>query len=89
MNASMCADRAGISYRQFDHWCRRGYIPDVASKGSGNERELTRDQFAYVMKLAKLVKAGVNVHAAAEALKKLDADVTTFALTSEVSVTVT
>lgn len=59
------ADKAGISYRQLDHWIRRGYV-DVAGEGSGSRREWTPEKVRRAVRIAVLVRAGYRLDAAAD-----------------------
>lgn len=44
----------GATYRQVDHWCRKGYIDGVGSwVGSGHRRRFTRDQVGRVQALIR------------------------------------
>lgn len=91
MSATACAKRAGISYRQFDHWARNGYIPsdDVlpTAPGSGFARTVTEEQADFTSRLAKLVRAGIPVSKASKLLVSLDPEAVEFQLTPEVKVT--
>ena len=62
------AREAGISYRQLDHWIRRGWvIPDgEASPGSGFPREWTDAEALVVRVMGRLVRAGLPPHMAHE-----------------------
>jgi DNA-binding transcriptional MerR regulator len=65
--------RAGISYRQLDYWCRAGLIPGVErlqNMGSGTIRMFSIRESRFVEQLARLVKAGLNVRVASQALQK-------------------
>lgn len=57
----------GISYRQFDHWCRKGYVPGSASRlnrGSGRPRDLNREQVKHLRIMARIVRDGLRPDAA-------------------------
>jgi DNA-binding transcriptional MerR regulator len=63
------AARAGITYRQLDHWVRREYVPAPATNsgkpGSGNARCWTPAEASRVAAVATAVRAGFTVSAAA------------------------
>jgi hypothetical protein len=58
---------AGISYRQLDHWARKGYLGHAAQAhvGTGYTRDWTYTETAKVERMALLVKAGMGPAAAA------------------------
>lgn len=64
MNSSTAADRAGITYRQLDHWIRKGYI-NGALPGSGNPRTINGHEADVVRDMAALVRAGFRPDVAA------------------------
>lgn len=75
MNSDDVCAYARITYRQLDHWTRAGLIPGahrVVDIGSGHPREWTWRDAAFLKALGRLVKAGVNVRIAANALQKVD-----------------
>lgn len=68
------ARSCGVSYRQLDHWIRKGYLHAVSydwkdrvvpSGGSGNRRELKEGEMAVLTLMVRLMKAGFEVHSAA------------------------
>lgn len=69
----MFLDEIGITYRQFDYWCRVGIIP-IESLGSGIYRTLTADEEAAVRDLAILVRAGMIPNRAARIVWDCDTD---------------
>lgn len=69
MNAPQAALRAGITYRQFDHWWRKGWIGS-GPIGQGHLREITAPEMRRIMRLAALVSAGMNPQLAAAALDR-------------------
>lgn len=72
MTGPQAAKRAGITYRQLDYWCRKGWISQHASAplGHGIVRQLTRQEVTRINRLAALVNAGMNPQSAAAALDR-------------------
>jgi DNA-binding transcriptional MerR regulator len=67
VSSTELAQRARISYRQLDHWTRKGYIPGFERDvhiGSGYLRHYDEGQVSVVMEMAKLVHAGITVEVA-------------------------
>lgn len=57
----------GISYRQLDYWTRTGLIESSeATPGSGHRRYWPEEELEVAGRIARLVKAGVNIRVAAE-----------------------
>lgn len=54
MNSMSAAEQAGITYRQLDHWIRRGYIKG-ALPGSGVQRDLNGHEVDVLRIMADLV----------------------------------
>ncbi|MEV6897496.1 MerR family transcriptional regulator [Amycolatopsis sp. NPDC051372] len=65
------AGLAGVTYRQADYWCRKGFIV-APSLGSGNHRELSSDEAAVLHTMARLVAAGLAPDAAARVARQGD-----------------
>jgi hypothetical protein len=66
---------AGITYRQLDHWLRRGYVDcDRADLGvpvgTGNPRRYTPEQTHRIRLVASLVHAGLSVPRAADLINR-------------------
>jgi len=62
---------AGITYRQLDHWIRRGYVTCIdrgPAATTGTPRRLTPEQLHRVRLLAALVAAGLDPARAAHLL---------------------
>lgn len=74
MTGPMAAERVGITYRQLDHWYRRGYLGPVTKPGSGYDRHVTVTELARLQALAALVKAGMRVDVAAQHLDNATTD---------------
>lgn len=53
---------SGATYRQIDHWCRRGFLGErlTASTGSGYERTFTYLEVRQVVLGRELIALGVN-----------------------------
>lgn len=59
---------AGVTYRQLDYWCRRGWLGDdegSVGEGSGFARSFTVRQFEVACFMAMLVRAGYTASSAA------------------------
>jgi DNA-binding transcriptional MerR regulator len=59
------AKAAGITYRQLDHWCRRGYLTPDHPGGIGVPRHWTVREVAVLQTMAQLVHLGFTARAAA------------------------
>lgn len=71
----------GVSYRQLDYWCRQGYLR-VPGNGTGNRRQWSATELQVAERMAKLVKVGFTVPAAAEiARQTVNADAAMITLT--------
>lgn len=57
--------RAGISYRQLDHWARTGLLPDNAA-GSGSSRSFTQHDVTIARIVKALLDKGFGVRGAFE-----------------------
>lgn len=57
----------GITYRQLDHWARRGYLKPVNGfSGSGRDREWSLAEVEVARRMGRLVAAGISVEQAAK-----------------------
>jgi DNA-binding transcriptional MerR regulator len=61
----------GISYRQLDHWCRRGYLKPEANPGSGYGREFSDSEVEVAKLMAQLVHAGFQAGKAAKVARRV------------------
>lgn len=62
--------RYGLTYRQLDYWTRKGYIHATASNpGSGHYRTWPEAEQRIAERMARLIKAGFRVDAAAVAAR--------------------
>lgn len=72
-SSELCAV-AGISFRRLDYWARAGHIPAatgrISDTGSGVRRQWTPRDAAFVVALARLVNAGVQLPVAAARLRR-------------------
>lgn len=51
----------GITYRQFDHWCRHGWLkPFNEGGGNGSRRLFTEDEYDTACRMGRLVQAGIQ-----------------------------
>lgn len=56
----------GITYRQLDHWQRKGYLRPVNGfSGSGRDREWPLAEVEIARRMGRLVAAGLSVEQAA------------------------
>jgi DNA-binding transcriptional MerR regulator len=70
-SADVCA-RAHITYRQLDHWTRRGYIsPSNGQTGTGVGRQWTRAEADHIRRMAALIQFGVEQKTAAAIARRL------------------
>jgi len=72
-SADVCA-RAHITYRQLDHWTRRGYITPTSgqiSPGPGAGRQWTRAEADHIRRMAALTQFGVEQKTAAAIARRL------------------
>jgi hypothetical protein len=56
----------GISYRQFDHYCRKGWIRSSTGGGSGTQRDFPKSESDIFKIMASLVRIGFRPACAAE-----------------------
>ena len=67
-------DAAGISYRQLDHWCRKGFAQPINNDpGYGHSRVFTRAEKSVLACMGRLVAAGLRPEIA-HAIARGDAD---------------
>ncbi len=60
----------GATYRQLDHWSRRGWLrPDGGGRGSGRPREWSRTEVEVATTMVRLVAAGITPEAAHRAAR--------------------
>lgn len=65
MNAAEACERAGITYRQFDYWATKGWLPGVLPVvGTGHKRTLADEQSRHLIVMAELVHGGVHPESA-------------------------
>lgn len=70
---ALVCQRAGITYRQLDYWLRAKLIPlaDTA-EGSGSQRRIYPADVNYIIRFAKLVRAGLSHEVAVKVIEQLD-----------------
>jgi len=67
--------RAGITYRQLDHWTRTGLLrPDPAPTGSGYPRTYSPTEAETACAIGALVGAGVGVRVAVRVARRSPGD---------------
>lgn len=66
--------RLNISYRQLDYWVRMGYLKPRHIGGSGNPRDFTNEEEIVLIRMARLVNAGLRPDVAAKAARSAVAD---------------
>ena len=76
-------DIPGMTYRKFDHWCRKGYIHharrwEETASVSGNHRIITDDEIRVLTIMSELVTLGFEPAAASFVARALDSGVTKF-----------
>lgn len=60
----------GISYRQLDWWCTKGYLkPEQESTGPGSRRTFGADEVAVACRMVQMVESGVTPKLAAVAAR--------------------
>lgn len=64
MRFTEAVEKAGVSYRQADHWRSRGYL-DVYTEGSGTVADISVTEALVMRRMGVLVHAGVQASAAA------------------------
>lgn len=58
LTSRQLAERAGVTYRQVDYWCREGYIvPAIESDGSGTRRLWGREHVPQVKAMGRVTRA--------------------------------
>lgn len=55
----------GATYRQLDHWIRRGWLTVDHTGGTGNRREWSSHEITIAALMVRLVNAGLRPEAAA------------------------
>jgi hypothetical protein len=68
LDSYTAADRAGITYRQLDWWCRQGYL-HAPSGGPGYRRTIPGQEVDVLLLMARMLRGGV-VHVEAARLAR-------------------
>ena len=64
-DSATLADRIGITYRQLDHWARKGWLrADNPNPGHGHPRRFSATEARVAEHMATLVSYGLTVEAA-------------------------
>lgn len=64
----------GLTYRQLDHWCRRGLVPGIpggSSSSQGNPREFSGKQVRWIRIMSELAQVGLNPAQSSRAVEGL------------------
>jgi DNA-binding transcriptional MerR regulator len=65
----MLVQVSGATFRQLDHWCRKGWLRPEGGEGTGNFRDFPGDEISVAKVMARLVDAGVSPEAAHRAAR--------------------
>jgi hypothetical protein len=77
MSSLELAERAGLTYKQVDHWTKRRFLkPEPNPGGTGHRRAFKPSEVRVAQVMSALVRAGVMPHIAAKAARSaiLEAD---------------
>lgn len=66
MRSVEVAERAGISYRQLDHYLRKGWVTSRHDGGSGNNRDFTQSEADVIIRAGSLIAIGLAPEQAIE-----------------------
>jgi DNA-binding transcriptional MerR regulator len=61
--------KRGLTYRQLDHWTRRGWLRPAHTGGTGNARAWSQAELQIADLMRRLVAAGLTPEAAARAAR--------------------
>ncbi|MGI5288055.1 MerR family transcriptional regulator [Nonomuraea polychroma] len=61
--------KRGLTYRQLDHWSRRGWLKPAHTGGTGNVRVWSQDELRIADLMRRLTRAGLTPEAAAVAAR--------------------
>ena len=66
MNSDQMLDRTGISYRQLDHWTRKGWLQAAdGTPGTGNMRRWKHDEWMVALVMSAMGQMGIRAEKAA------------------------
>jgi hypothetical protein len=74
VTAKVAVDAAGITYRQFDYWCRRGYLQvnkRNEGAGAGVPRVVPWREVQVARLMGELIAAGVEVETACRVAREI------------------
>jgi hypothetical protein len=54
------ADHAGITYRQLNYWCRKGWLDPIGGQGTGNKAAWPLSEAFVAVRMATLVNIGMS-----------------------------
>jgi DNA-binding transcriptional MerR regulator len=69
MNTPMLVQVSGATFRQLDHWSRKGLLRPVGGEGTGHVRDFPAEEVQVAKVMARLVGAGISPEAAARAAR--------------------
>lgn len=70
MGSLELAQRAGVTYKQVDHWTKRRFLkPEPNPGGTGHKRAFKPSEVRVTQIMATLVNAGIRPHVAAKAAR--------------------
>lgn len=75
VTAAEACKQAGVTYRQFDYWCRRGWIKAEQEQfgGSGRPRSVPWREVKILRLMGQLTAVGLEPYVAHEVARALDA----------------
>jgi len=74
LSSAEVADLAGVTWRQIDHWARRGYlsVEPRPGDGPGHHRWFSPEEAQIIRRMGRLVAAGLSPRAASRAARGLE-----------------
>lgn len=71
MRTNQLLDKANITYRQLDHWTRKGWVHAYGGLGSGTSRSYSGAEIDIVVLMADLIRVGISAEKAATIARKM------------------